>query len=85
MKLRAYLAEGYVFHGPGADLGFGELRAYFASLRAAFSGLRIDREQITADGNFLAARTLFSADFAGVFTYSPIAQSNPLGSTSNGK
>jgi hypothetical protein len=24
------------------------------------------------DGNFLAARTTFSGDFTGVFTYSPI-------------
>jgi hypothetical protein len=39
-KLRAYFAEDYVFHGPGGDLGFEELRAYFASLRAAFPGFR---------------------------------------------
>ena len=45
-KLRAYFAAGYVFHGPGGDLSFDELRAYFASLRAAFSDLRIVREQI---------------------------------------
>ncbi len=28
-KLRAYFSEDYVFHGPGADLGFDELSAYF--------------------------------------------------------
>ena len=71
-KLRDYFAEDYVFHGSGGDLGFEELRAYFASLRSAFSGLRIVREQIVADGNFLAARTRFSVDFTDVFTYSPI-------------
>ena len=54
-KLRNYFADDYVFHGPGGDLGFEELRAYFASLRSAFSGLRIVREQIIADDNFLAA------------------------------
>src|ERR1700693_1449619 len=70
--LRAYFAEDYVFHGPGGDLGFDELSAYFASLRAAFSDLRIVREQIIADGNFLAARTTFSGDFTRVLTYSPI-------------
>jgi hypothetical protein len=32
-KLRDCFAEDYVFHGPGGDLGFEELRAYFASLR----------------------------------------------------
>jgi len=77
--LRAYFAEDYVFHGPGRDLSFDELRAYFASLRAAFSDLRIVREQIIVDGNFLAARSTFSGDFTGVFTYSPIGPVEPTG------
>ena len=77
--LRAYFAEDYVFHGPGGDLGFDELRAYFASLRAAFGDLRLVREQIIVDGNFLAARTTFSGDFTGVFTYSPIGPVEPSG------
>jgi predicted ester cyclase len=78
-KLRAYFGEDYVFHGPGADLGFDELSAYFASLRAAFGGLRLLREQIIVDGNYLAARTTFSGDFTGVFTYSPIGPVEPTG------
>ena len=77
--LRAYFAEGYVFHGPGGDRGFDELSAYFASLRAAFSDLRLVREQIIVDGNLLAARTTFSGDFTGVFTYSPIGPAEPTG------
>jgi len=77
--LRAYFREDYVFHGPGADLGFDELSAYFASLRAAFGGLRLVREQIIVDGNFLAARTRFSGDFTGLFTYSPIGPVKPTG------
>jgi predicted ester cyclase len=77
--LRAYFARGYIFHGPSGDLGFDELRAYFASLRAAFSQLRIVREQIIVDGNFLAARTTFSGDFTGIFTYSPIGPVEPTG------
>jgi predicted ester cyclase len=77
--LRAYFAEGYVFHGPGGDLGFDELSAYFASLRAAFSDLRLVREQIIVDGDFLAARTTFSGDFTGVFTYSPAGPLEPTG------
>jgi predicted ester cyclase len=77
--LRAYFREDYVFHGPGADLGFDELSAYFASLRAAFSDLRLVREQIIVDGNFLAARTTFSGDFTGLFTYSPIGPVEPTG------
>jgi predicted ester cyclase len=78
-KLRDYFAQDYVFHGPGRDLTYEELRAYFASLRSAFSGLRIVREQIIADGNFLAARTRFSGHFTGVFTYSPIGSIEPTG------
>jgi predicted ester cyclase len=77
--LRAYFADDYVFHGPGGDLGFDELSAYFASLRAAFGDLRLVREQIIVDGNFLAARTTFSGDFTGVFTYSPIGSVEPTG------
>jgi predicted ester cyclase len=79
VALRAYFSEDYVFHGPGADLSFDELSAYFASLRAAFVGLRLVREQIIVDGNFMAARTTFSGDFTGVFTYSPIGPVEPTG------
>jgi predicted ester cyclase len=78
-KLRDYYAEDYVFHGPGGDLGFDGLRAYFASLRAAFSNLRIVREQIIADGRFLAARTTFSGTFTSVFTSSPVGPVKPTG------
>jgi predicted ester cyclase len=77
--LRDYFAEGYVFHGPGGDLGFDQLSDYFASLRAAFSDLRLVREQIITDGNFLAARTTFSGDFTAVFTYAPIGPVEPTG------
>src|SRR5580692_8268045 len=79
VALRAYFTEDYVFHGPGSELSFEQLRAYFASLRAAFSGLRLVREQIIVDGNFLAARTTFSGDFTGVFTYSPVGPIDPTG------
>jgi predicted ester cyclase len=75
--LRAYFTEDYVFHGPGRDLSFDQLSGYFASLRSAFTDLRLVREQIIADGNFLAARTTFSGDFTGLFTYSPIGPVEP--------
>jgi predicted ester cyclase len=78
-KLRDYFAEDYVFHGPGSELSFAELSAYFASLRAGFSNLRLVREQIIVDGDFLAARTTFSGDFTGVFTHSPIGPVEPTG------
>jgi len=77
VALRAYFSADYVFHGPGGDLSYDQLRAYFASLRAAFSDLRLVREQIIVDGNVMAARTTFSGDFTGVFTYSPIGPVEP--------
>jgi predicted ester cyclase len=77
--LRAYFRADYVFHGPNGDLSFDQLSAYFASLRAAFSDLRLVREQIIVDSRFLAARTTFSGDFTGVFTYSPIGPAEPTG------
>jgi predicted ester cyclase len=77
--LRNYYADGYVFHGPGGDLSLEQLSAYFASLRAAFTNLRIVREQIIVDGNFLAARNTFSGDFTAVFTASPIGAVPPNG------
>ena len=48
-------------------------------MRAAFRDLRIVREQVIADGVFLAARNTFSGDFTGVFTYSPIGAVEPTG------
>jgi predicted ester cyclase len=77
--LRAYFSDDYVFHGPGSELSFDQLSAYFASLRAAFSDLRLVREQIIVDGPFLAARTTFCGDFTAVFTYSPIGPVEPTG------
>jgi predicted ester cyclase len=77
--LRDYYADGYAFHGPGGDLSLEQLSAYFASLRAAFTNLRIVREQIIVDGNFLAARNTFSGDFTAVFTASPIGAVPPNG------
>ena len=41
--------------------------------------MRLAREQIIADGRFLAARSTFSGDFTGVFTFSPIGPLEPTG------
>lgn len=77
--LRAYFAQDFVFHGPTGDLTFDQLSDYFASLRAAFSGFRIVREQIIVDGDYMAARNTFSGVFTGVFTHSPIGPMQPSG------
>ena len=49
------------------------------TLFTSLSGLRLVREQIIVDGNFLAARTTFFGDFSGVFTFSPIGPVEPTG------
>jgi len=78
-RLRDYYTEDYVFHGPGGDLGFDGLAAYSASLRAAFSDMRIVREQVVDDDRYLAARTTFSGDFTSVCASSPIGPVQPVG------
>jgi predicted ester cyclase len=77
--LRQYFAQDYVFHGPGADLDFEALRAYFASVRDAFGDLRVTRAMIIGEGEYLAARTIFSGVFTGVFTMSPVGRLEPHG------
>lgn len=77
--LRAYFADGFVFHGSAGDLSFDQLSDYFASLRAAFSGFRITREQIVVDGDYAGARNTFSGVFSQVFTQSPIGPVQPTG------
>jgi len=77
--LNAYFAPDYKFHGPGGDLTYDELKAYFAALRAAFPDLQIRRAAIIGEGLYLAARTIFSGTFANVFTMSPIGALQPNG------
>jgi predicted ester cyclase len=79
VMLRAYFSEDYIFHGPGGDLSFDELSSYFASLRAAFSDFKIVRDQILVEGDYLAARNIFSGVFKNVFTQSPIGAVQPSG------
>jgi len=79
--LRAYFAADYVFHGPGGDLSFDQLRAYFASLRAAFSHLRIVREQIIVWPRAIRSRATSPASSPTP----PLVPSSPRASTSSGK
>ena len=51
-EVDAYFAPGFVFHGPdGAELDYEGLKGYFASLRAAFDDLTIDRGVIVVEGD----------------------------------
>lgn len=78
--LDAYFSpEHYVIHMPGVDASYAQLKAYFASLRAAFDGLTIEREQVFGEGRRLAARTVFTGTFARTFTQSPVGELKPNG------
>lgn len=77
--LDAYFAPNFVFHGPAGDLSYGQLKAYFASLRTAFTGLKVERAAILGDGDNLASRTIFSGRFEHVFTQSPVGPLEPNG------
>ena len=77
--LRDYFAADYVLHLPRVDIDFEALRGYFAALRAAFTDLRLVREQIVVEGLHVAARTRFSGTFTGVFAQSPVGPMEPHG------
>ncbi len=78
--LAAYFSpQDYVIHRAGGDSDFVQLKAYFAALRAAFDGLKVEREQVFGEGRRLAARTVFSGTFARTFTHSPVGELKPNG------
>ena len=79
--LDAYFAPGYAFHGPdGAEMDYEGLKAYFASLRAAFDDLTISRGVIVVEGDYIACQTTIAGTFAREFTRSPIGPLPPNGS-----
>jgi len=77
--LRAYFAPGYVLHRPGGDIGFDALSSYFAALRDAFADLEIRRAIVIGEGDYLAARTIFSGTFTRPFRQSPTRELQPTG------
>ena len=83
--LRAYFREDYVFHGPGGDLSFDQLRAYFASLRAAFATCdsSVSRSSWTAGSWRRAPRSPVTSP--GSLPTRPSVHSGLQGNTSSGK
>jgi predicted ester cyclase len=79
-QLDAYYTDDYILHSPAGEFNRDEIKAYFAALRASFSGFTISRAQILVDGNYMAARTVMSGRFDSDFAYTPVGNV-----TANGK
>ena len=78
-RLDRYFAEDFVFHGPDGDMGYAELRSFFAAMRSAFEGFSCERRELVAEGAFIAARTSMSGVFVSRFDASPIGPIEPTG------
>jgi predicted ester cyclase len=79
-EVDAYFAPDFTFHGPdGAELDYGGLKGYFASLRAAFDDLTIKRGIIVAEGDYIACQTTITGTFVREFTQSPVGPLPPNG------
>jgi len=79
-EVDAYFAPEFVFHGPdGAELDYEGLKAYFASLRAAFDDLTISRGIIVTEGDYVACQTTIAGTFVREFTHSPVGPLPPNG------
>lgn len=79
--LEAYFAPDFVFHGPGGDLNFTQLKANFAAMRAAFSNFTVTRPHIVVKGDMVAARTTMTGIFTGPFTVPVYGTLRPTGKT----
>jgi predicted ester cyclase len=79
-EVDAYFAPDFQFHGPdGAESDYEGLKAYFASLRAAFDDLTISRGIMVVEGGYVACQTTIAGTFAREFTHSPIGPLPPNG------
>jgi predicted ester cyclase len=76
----AYFAPDFAFHGPdGAALDYDGLQDYFASLRAAFDDLTIDRGIMVVEGEYTACQTTITGTFVREFTQSTVGPLPPNG------
>lgn len=79
-EVDAYFAPDFAFHGPdGVELDYEGLKAFFASMRAAFDDLTISRGIIVVEGDYVACQTTISGTFVREFTHSPVGPLPPNG------
>jgi predicted ester cyclase len=79
-EVDAYFAPDFAFHGPDdGELDYEGLKAYFASLRAAFDDLTISRGIMLVEGDYVACQTTITGTFVREFTHSPVGPLPPNG------
>lgn len=73
--LEQFIADDYVVHSPFGDLGRDDVRGLFDALRAAMTNFNVSRENMVAEGDSVAMRTIltgtFENDFNGPFGLFP--------------
>lgn len=77
--LDAYFASDFRFHGPGTEMGYPELKAFFAALRTAFTDFGCERQEIVSQGDFVGCRTTMFGRFEQPITMPPFGEIQPNG------
>jgi hypothetical protein len=81
VEVDAYFAPDFAFHGPdGAEMDYEGLKAFFASLRAAFDDLTISHGVMVDEGDYVARQTTITGTFVREFMRSPVGPLPPHGS-----
>ncbi|MEE6282913.1 ester cyclase [Georgenia sp. MJ170] len=79
VALREYFSEDFSFHGPGAEMDFAQLEAFFAQMRTAFSDYYCERYEIVSSGSLVGCRTEMGGIFDAPFEASPYGTVQPHG------
>lgn len=75
----AGLAERERGAGPGAEMNFSQLEAFFAQMRTAFSDYYCERYEIVSSGSLVGCRTEMGGIFDAPFEASPYGTVQPHG------
>lgn len=74
-----YFSKDFTFHGPGGDMTYPELKAFFAAMRDAFTDYSCERQEIVGQGDLLGCLTTMSGTFNNRFEMSPVGPLEPNG------
>lgn len=77
--LDAYFAKDFRFHGPGTELGYAELKAFFAALRNSFAGFGCERQEIVSQGDLVGCLTTMFGRFERPIAMAPLGEIQPNG------